>query len=334
MRIPQFRKGPALSRPLSIALVAALALPVIGCAGTKTKADLPYVARDVGTLYSVAKRRLDQARYKEAAQLFDEVERQHPYSVWARRAQLMSAFSYYLNKDYTQSIQSAQRFLSVHPGNRDAPYAYYLISLGYYEQISDVTRDQKITRQALDALGELTRRYPNTRYAADARLKIDLVNDHLAGKEMEIGRFYQTRGQWLASSMRFRSVIDQYQTTTHTPEALMRLTESYLALGVRPEAEKAAAVLGANYPGSEYYERAYALMRENPVQQVAAIPPGQQVVPVGTPGAQAKSLPGVSDSTTAPTTDTTTTSPPAGTPGSGQPGGAGTAGTTGVTPGG
>ncbi len=169
----------------------------------------------------------------------------------------MSAFSYYLGRDYTQSIQSAQRFLSVHPGNRDAPYAYYLIALGYYEQIQDVTRDQKITRQALDALGELMRRYPNSRYAADARLKVDLVNDHLAGKEMEIGRFYEDRHQWLAASMRFRTVVDKYQTTSHTPEALMRLTETYLALGVRPEAERAAAVLGANYPGSDWYNRAY-----------------------------------------------------------------------------
>ncbi|RTL14624.1 MAG: outer membrane protein assembly factor BamD, partial [Sphingomonadaceae bacterium] len=188
MRIPQ-------SKALAAAMIAVLALPVAGCARNKAKSDLPYVARDVGTLYSTAKTRLDQGRYKEAALLFDEVERQHPYSIWARRAQLMSAFSYYLDRDYTASIQSAQRFLSVHPGNRDAPYAYYLIALSYYEQIRDVTRDQKITLQALSALGELTRRYPNTRYASDARLKIDLVNDHLAGKEMEIGRFYETRGQ-------------------------------------------------------------------------------------------------------------------------------------------
>ncbi len=194
---------------------------------------MPYVARDVGTLYTTAKNRLDQGRYKEAAILFDEVERQHPYSIWARRAQLMSAFSYYLARDYTQSIQSAQRFISVHPGNRDAAYAYYLVALGYYEQITDVTRDQKITRQALDALGELMRRYPNTRYASDARLKIDQVNDHLAGKEMEVGRFYEARGQWLAANMRFKRVIEQYQTTTHAPEALMRLTETYLNLACR-----------------------------------------------------------------------------------------------------
>ncbi|MBD8618871.1 outer membrane protein assembly factor BamD [Sphingomonas sp. CFBP 13728] len=273
------------SRALAVTLIAALALPIAGCAsGRAAKGDLPYVARDVGTLYSTAKARLDQGRYKEAAQLFDEVERQHPYSIWARRAQIMSAFSYYLARDYTASISSAQRFLAVHPGNRDAPYAYYLIALGYYEQITDVTRDQKITRQALDSLGELMRRYPNTRYASDARLKIDLVNDHLAGKEMEIGRFYETRGQWLAANGRFRTVIDKFQQTTHTPEALMRLTETYLALGVPVEAEKAGAVLGRNYPGTDWYQHAYDLLKKNQVPAVPPLPAGEQVVPVGTKG--------------------------------------------------
>jgi outer membrane protein assembly factor BamD len=281
----------SMSRPLALALIAALALPIAGCARNRGKNDVPYVARDVGTLYSAAKKRLDQGRYKEAAALFDEVERQHPYSVWARRAQLMSSFSNYLSKDYTSSIQSSQRFLSVHPGNRDAPYAYYLIALGYYEQISDVTRDQKITQQALDSLGELTRRYPNTRYASDARLKIDLVRDHLAGKEMEIGRFYESRGQWLGATLRFRKVIDDYQTTTHTPEALMRLTETYLALGVPDEAKKSAAVLGANYPGTDWYERAYKLIGDHPAVAMTPIAKGEEIIPLGTPGAK-PTLPG------------------------------------------
>jgi outer membrane protein assembly factor BamD len=188
------------------------------------------------------------------------VERQHPYSPWARRAQLMSAFSYYVARDYTKAIQSAQRFLSIHPGNKDAPYAYYLVALCYYEQISDVTRDQKITLQAKQALTDVVRRYPDTRYAADARLKLDLVNDHLAGKEMTIGRSYQRRGKWLAATLRFRNVVDGYQTTSHTPEALYRLVESYLSLGVPEEAQKAAAVLGSNYPNSEWYRKSFALM--------------------------------------------------------------------------
>ena len=254
----------SLSRAAALVLLPVLAFTAAGCARRGGgNADLPYVARDVGTLYSAGKDRLDRRQYKLAAALFDEVERQHPYSIWARRAQLMGAFSYYLNQDYPQAIASAQRFLAVHPGNRDAPYAYYLIGLSYYEQIADVTRDQKITQQALDSLGELTRRYPNTRYAADARLKMDLVRDHLAGKEMEIGRFYQRRGQWLASTGRFRSVVDNYQMTTHVPEALLRLTESYLNLGIPSEAHKAAAVLGANYPGTDWYKRAYELMQDN-----------------------------------------------------------------------
>jgi len=256
MRIPA-------PKSLALVLAAAIALPLAGCAGSKNKTDTAYVARDVNTLYTAAKDKLDRGQYKLAAAIFDEVERQHPYSPWARRAQLMSAFSYYVARDYTESIASAQRFLSIHPGNKDAPYAYYLIALDYYEQMTDVTRDQKITQQALASLGELVRRYPDTRYAADARLKIDLVNDHLAGKEMEVGRFYQRRAQWLAASIRFRSVVDQYQTTSHAPEALMRLTESYLAMGVPEEAKKAAAVLGANYPGTKWYERAYKLIEKN-----------------------------------------------------------------------
>jgi outer membrane protein assembly factor BamD len=256
---------PLSKRPVAAALVLALILPLGACAsgGKKTRADTQYVARDVNTLYSLAKKRLDQTRYVEAAALFDEVERQHPYSIWARRAQLMSAFSYYAAKDYTKSTESARRFLAIHPGNRDAPYAHYLIALNYYEQIEDVTRDQSITRQALDSLNELVRRYPTTRYAADARLKVDLVRDHLAGKEMEVGRFYQRRGQWLASVQRFRAVIDEYQTTSHTAEALMRLTESYLALGIPEQARQSAAVLGANYPNTKWYERAYALVQRH-----------------------------------------------------------------------
>jgi outer membrane protein assembly factor BamD len=261
------------------ALLLALAigvLPLSACAalggGGRTKADTRYVARDVNTLYNAGWDRMRQGNYAQAALIFDEVERQHPYSIWARRAQLMSAFAYYAARDHTKSIESARRFLSIHPGNRDAPYAHYLIGLNYYEQINDVTRDQAVTRQALESLGELVRRYPESSYADDARLKLDLVRDHLAGKEMEIGRFYQGRAQWLAAVTRFRIVVDNYQTTTHTPEALMRLTESYLALGIPLEAQRAAAVLGANYPGSRWYERAFNLVQRH-------APPGQPPAP-------------------------------------------------------
>jgi len=262
------RSRPALRfRNTGAAFAAISVLALAGCAtgggGGSNGADTAYVARDVETLYNAAKERLDRGDLQVAAGLFDEVERQHPYSPWARRAQLMSAFTYYAKADYTQAIASAGRFLSIHPGNRDAPYAYYLIAISYYEQISDVERDQAVTRQALAALNEIIRRYPRSEYAADARLKIDLVNDHLAGKEMEIGRFYERSGQWLAAQLRFQNVVDDYQTTSHTAEALYRLTETSLALGLPAEALRYSAVLGANYPGTDWYERAFTLMREH-----------------------------------------------------------------------
>ena len=240
--------------------VSALALALPACAGKSVKGDTSYIARDVNTLYGLAKESLDRKEYAQSAKLFDEVERQHPYSIWARRAQLMSAFSYYMAQKYPEAVSSAQRFITIHPGNKDAPYASYLIAMSYYQQIEDVTRDQASTANAANAFGELMRRYPDSRYASDARLKLDLINDHLAGKEMEVGRFYQRSGKWLAATLRFRKVVEQYQTTNHTPEALERLVESYLALGIPQEAQKAAAVLGRIYPGSEWYDRAYKLI--------------------------------------------------------------------------
>jgi len=253
----------------ALLLLACAALIPAGCARNKAKTDTAYIARDVNSLYALAKDRLDKGYYEDAAKLFDEVERQHPYSVWARRAQLMSAFSYYVARQYPDAISSARRFTTIHPGNKDAPYANYLIAMSYYNQIVDVTRDQKITQQAADSFGELIRRYPESRYASDARLKLDLINDHLAGKEMEIGRYYQRSGNWLAATQRFRTVVDKYQTTSHAPEALERLVESYLSLGIPAEAQKAAAVLGKNYPGSKWYERAYKLIQRH-VPQTAA----------------------------------------------------------------
>ncbi len=250
-------------RPFILAGAAMAAALTTAACGGGAGGDNAYVARDVETLYTAAKDRLDRGDTRLAAALFDEVERQHPYSPWARRAQLMSAFSYYVARDYNQAIQSAQRFLSIHPGNKDAPYAYYLIAQSYYEQISDVERDQAITRQAMDALTEIDRRFPRTQYAADARIKLDLVRDHLAGKEMEIGRHYERSGRWLAAQIRFSNVIEDYTTTSHTPEALYRLAETNLALGLPEEAQKNAAVLGSNYPGSEWYEKAYELMQEH-----------------------------------------------------------------------
>src|SRR3954470_9793458 len=253
-----------LNRAAIILIACAAAIPLTGCAHGKGAKDTSYVARDVASLYGAAKRTMDQGEYATAAKLFDEVERQHPYSEWARRAQLMSAFNYYLAQKYTDAISSARRFVTIHPGNAEAPYAQYLIAMSYYQQIPDVTRDQSATQSASDAFGELIRRYPDTRYAGDARLKMDLIYDQLAGKEMEVGRFYQRSGQWLAATYHFRNVVDQYQTSSDAPEALERLVECYLALGVPQEAQKAAAILGRNYPGSFYYKQALKLLgREN-----------------------------------------------------------------------
>jgi outer membrane protein assembly factor BamD len=249
------------SRSALLILACAAVVPLTGCAhGKGGKGDTAYVARDVNTLYAAAKKTMDQGDYEQAAKLFDEVERQHPYSVWARRAQMMSAFNYYLAEKYQDAINSARRFVTIHPGNAEAPYAQYLIAMSYYQQIPEVYRDQTTTQSAADAFGELIRRYPETRYAADARLKLDLINDHLAGKEMEVGRFYERSGQWLAASYRFRNVIDNYQTSSHTPEALERLVECNLALGVPDEARKVAAVLGANYPSSYWYKQTLKLL--------------------------------------------------------------------------
>src|SRR3954468_77431 len=247
------------SRSAVLLLACTAVVPLTGCA-TGKKGDTAYVARDVGLLYAAAKRSMDQHDYEQAAKLFDEGERQHPYSVWARRAQLMSAFNYYLAHKYNEAVSSAQRFVTIHPGNAEAPYAQYLIAMSYYEQIADVTRDQSITQSASDAFGELIRRYPESRYASDARQRLDTINDHLAGKEMEIGRFYQRSGQWLAASYRFRAVVDKYSATSHTPEALERMVECYIALGIPDEAWKASSVLGANYADSYWYRQSLRLL--------------------------------------------------------------------------
>jgi outer membrane protein assembly factor BamD len=245
-----------------LALVTAFALSA--CAGDDTPKELAEAPPE--KLYSDALEQLDRDNWQQCAHGFDEVERQHPYSVWARRAILMSAYCYYQANKYTEAITAADRFITLHPGNKEAPYAYYLKAVSLYEQIVDVGRDQRRTEQAMASLNELIRRFPQTDYARDARLKLDLTRDHLAGKEMSIGRYYLKRGEFVAGINRFRTVIEKYQTTSHVPEALHRLVECYLSLGVKKEAQTAAAVLGYNYPGSEWYEDSYNLLVENKVE--------------------------------------------------------------------
>jgi outer membrane protein assembly factor BamD len=246
--------------PHTVLRLAALAAALLltACAGHHEEDE--YVERPPEDFYNTGYAFMQQGEYNNAAKAFVEVERQHPYSPWATQAQLMAAYAYYQQDKYDDAIIALDRFIELHPGNRSVAYAYYLKALCYYEQIVDVGRDQKNTQLALDALADVVNRFPNTDYARDAALKLDLALDHLAGKEMTIGRFYEEHKQYLAAINRYRRAIDMYQTTAHVPEALHRLTESYLALGVRDEAQSAAAVLGYNYPGSDWYQDSYKLL--------------------------------------------------------------------------
>ncbi len=250
---------PRVLRPARWRVAAAVA----GLAGMLAACETPepvYVEKPVEVLYNKALDALEDGLYTAAQEGFEEVERQHPYSKWATKAQLMAAFSYYLSDRYDEAVNAADRFITLHPGDPEVAYAYYMIAISYYEQIVDVGRDQDFTKLALAALEEIVRRFPDTEYARDARLKADLARDHLAGKEMDVGMYYLERGQYAAAINRFRTVIERHQTTTHVPEALHRLTEAYLSLGIIEEAQTAAAVLGHNFPGSTWYLESYALV--------------------------------------------------------------------------
>jgi outer membrane protein assembly factor BamD len=249
---PQFRtrRGVFVAGFLAMALVA--------CSGDKE--SLEYVERPVEELYNEAVDAAVTGDYRKAAPLFDEVERQHPYSVWATQAQLMAAYSLYQSNRYDDAINALDRFIQLNPTHANVDYAYYLKGLSYYEQIVDVGRDQKLTRDALDSFEELIKRFPESKYTRDANLKLDLTRNHLAGKEMEIGRYYLKQGHQLAAINRFKRVVENYDTTDQVPEALHRLTEAYVALGLTAEAERTAAVLGHNYPGNEWYADTYALV--------------------------------------------------------------------------
>jgi outer membrane protein assembly factor BamD len=252
-----------------LAVTAALALSVAGCA-KKSKPRLVYEERPVELLYSVGADRLDRRQWGDAVEYFREVERQHPYSEWSRRAILMTAYAHYQANNYGESIADAERFISLYPGNPSTVYAYYLKSICYFEQIVDVNRDQASTEQAQNALREVIRRYPQSEYAADARLKMDMVNDQLAGQEMTVGRYYLRTGNSIAAVGRFRTVVDRYQTTSHTPEALYRLVEAYLTLGLAEEAKRNGAVLGYNYPGDAWYRDAYKLLTSRGLRPAVA----------------------------------------------------------------
>jgi outer membrane protein assembly factor BamD len=251
--------GMVMTRYLRLgALLCFLSLfSLAACSSTKKDAEKQ---EPVEKMYAAAAAKLDAGDNNEAAKEFDSVEQNYPYSQWATRAQLMAGYAQYKALKYDEALLALDRFIELHPGDDNIAYAYYLKALCYYEQISDVRRDQKMTEMALDSLKQVKDRFPDTPYARDALLKIDLTLDHLAGKEMEIGRYYLERKQYQAAINRFEKVVEQYQTTTHVPEALLRLTEAYLSLGITDEARKTAAILGRNYPQSNWYKDAYRLV--------------------------------------------------------------------------
>jgi outer membrane protein assembly factor BamD len=257
-----------LPRTLAVVLVLSSAFALSGCSwlskqttSKEEQRDAAYQERPIDQIYADAWRRVRGRDWLEGAKQFAEVERQHPYSVWARRASLMSAYCYYEANKYDEAVATADNYISLHPGSKEVSYAFYLKAVALYEQVVDVERDQSNTEAALVALQDVVQRFPDTEYARDATLKIDLTLDHLAGKQMEVGRYYLFKGDYIGAINRFRVVVEQYQKTSQIAEALERLTEAYYALGLTKEAQTAAAVLGANYPGSPWYEDAYNLLK-------------------------------------------------------------------------
>ncbi len=242
-------------RKISWIILAALALSACG-----DKEEL-YTDRKVEDLYNIAMDRFEENNPTKAARAFAEVERQHPYSNWALKAQLMSAYCYYEAKKYEEAIEGFNLFIQLHPGHSEVPYAYYMLGLCHYEQIPIIARDQKPAEESLKAFQEVINRFPTSIYAKDAKFKIDFIHDHLAGKEMDIARYYQKQGAYVAAINRFKEVINRFQQSSQVPEALLRLVECYLALKLKDEAQAAAAVLGHNFPTSDWYKEAYALLQ-------------------------------------------------------------------------
>jgi outer membrane protein assembly factor BamD len=246
-------------------MFALLVLPLGACSSLTDwfgKKDETFVDEPADKLYNEGLFLLNNKNdSKGAAKKFDEVDRQHPYSEWARKALIMSAFAYYQSRDYDESVSAAKRYIALHPGSPDAAYAMYLIGSSFFDRIPDITRDQDRTEKAIASLDEVVRKYPNSEYAVSAKRKIDIARDQLAGKEMEIGRYYMTRRDYTGAINRFKIVVTRYQTTRHVEEALLRLTEAYMSLGIVGEAQTSAAVLGHNFPDSRWYKDAYALVQ-------------------------------------------------------------------------
>jgi outer membrane protein assembly factor BamD len=258
-RYPAFGFARALARFAAVCALMLLLVPLAACTSDK---DLQLPDDPADKLYNEGLYLLQNKKdARAAAKKFEEVDRQHPYSDWARKALIMQAYAYYEAREYDDSISAAKRYVTLHPGSGDAAYAQFLIASSYFEEIPDITRDQGRTEKAMQALEEVARKYPTTEYATSAKKKLEVARDQLAGKEMLVGRWYLDRKEYTGAINRFKTVVTQYQTTRHVEEALMRLTESYMALGIVPEAQTAAAVLGHNFPDSPWYKDAYNLVR-------------------------------------------------------------------------
>ena len=241
-------------------LVLACVVLLASC-GSKKSTEIPLEQQTPEYIFKTAESLLANKKAKDAAAMFTEVERLYPYSEWAKRGIVMSAFSYHQAKKYEEARAAAQRYLDFYPADEDAAYAQYLMALSYYDQIEGVARDQGNTFQALQSLRVVIERYPDSEYAKSARLKFDLAIDHLAGKEMDVGRYYLKRGHFTSAINRFRVVVEDYQTTSHTPEALLRLVEAYLSLGLDNEAQTAGAILGHNFQSTDWYQDAFNLLK-------------------------------------------------------------------------
>ena len=258
------RSGQPRSRALLMAVLLAATLG--GCSGfggfNLFSKDEVLPDQPADKLYNEGLYLLNEKKdAKAAAKKFEEVDRQQPYSEWARKSLVMSAYAHYEAREYEDAISSAQRYVTLHPGSQDAAYAQYLIASANYDQIPDITRDQQLTEKALAALEEVVRKYPTSEYANAAKQKVQMARDQLAGKEMMIGRYYLNRKDFIGAINRFKVVVTRYQTTRHVEEALERLAESYMALGIVSEAQTAAAVLGHNFPDSPWYKDAYNLVK-------------------------------------------------------------------------
>jgi outer membrane protein assembly factor BamD len=261
-------KATAPAKPLAIALAVAAPLFLSACMSEKDVDLSTYVEQTdpADVLYNQALANLNAGRLQEASKKFAAIDRQHPYSEYARKSMVMGAFTNYRLGNYDDAISAAKRYLTLYPSTDDAPYAEYIIGLSYYRQIKDVTQDQKEARQTIQAMQDLVQRWPDSEYVEDAKEKIRFANDQLAGKEMQVGRYYLERREYIAAIKRFRTVVENYSNTRHIEEALSRLVEAYYAMGLTDEAQTAAAVLGHNYPDSQWYKDSYKLLQSGGLQ--------------------------------------------------------------------